>query len=566
MTTFVRGIAAAGSPIAAASRQAAAAIGLPAAGARVPDQAKKPSGPIKVQLLAINDFHGNLEPPSGSSGRIGTTTAGGAEYLATHIRALEATNPFTVVVSAGDLIGASPLLSALFHDEPTIEAMNEIGLDLNAVGNHEFDDGADELLRMQNGGCHPVDGCRDGDAFGGAAFKFLAANVVRKDNGRTLFAPYQIRSFSGVKVAFIGMTLEGTPQIVTPSGIANLEFKDEADTVNALVPELKGKGVESIIVLLHEGGIPTGGYNECPGISGPIVDIAERMDDEVDAIISGHTHQGYNCVIDGTVVTSASSFGRLVTDIDLSIDRVTGDVTQVAANNVIVTRDVARDAPITALIERYRELAAPYANRVIGSITTDVLRAQNSAGESSLGDVIADAQLFATAPADLGGAVAAFMNPGGIRADLIYAQTKGEAPGEVTYEEAFTVQPFGNNLVTMSLTGAQIEALLEQQWTSGSGRILQVSNGFSYVWDASRPPGDRVDPSSIWLNGVTIDPNASYRVTVNSFLADGGDGFTVLTHGTNRLGGVVDLDALEQYLRAFSPVSPGPMDRIIRVG
>ncbi|HVL65048.1 MAG TPA: bifunctional metallophosphatase/5'-nucleotidase [Actinomycetota bacterium] len=558
MTTFVRGIAAA--------CLLAAAIGLPAAGARVPDQAKKPSGPIQVQLLAINDFHGNLEPPSGSSGRIGTTTAGGAEYLATHIRALEATNPFTVVVSAGDLIGASPLLSALFHDEPTIEAMNEIGLDLNAVGNHEFDDGADELLRMQNGGCHPVDGCRDGDAFGGAAFKFLAANVVRKDNGRTLFAPYQIRSFSGVKVAFIGMTLEGTPQIVTPSGIANLEFKDEADTVNALVPELKGKGVESIIVLLHEGGIPTGGYNECPGISGPIVDIAERMDDEVDAIISGHTHQGYNCVIDGTVVTSASSFGRLVTDIDLSIDRVTGDVTQVAANNVIVTRDVARDAPITALIERYRELAAPYANRVIGSITTDVLRAQNSAGESSLGDVIADAQLFATAPADLGGAVAAFMNPGGIRADLIYAQTKGEAPGEVTYEEAFTVQPFGNNLVTMSLTGAQIEALLEQQWTSGSGRILQVSNGFSYVWDASRPPGDRVDPSSIWLNGVTIDPNASYRVTVNSFLADGGDGFTVLTHGTNRLGGVVDLDALEQYLRAFSPVSPGPMDRIIRVG
>lgn len=553
--------------IAVAAALVGAALAVPTAGANVPDHAKRPGGTVEVQLLALNDFHGNLEPPAGSSGRIGTVPAGGAEYLATHVRQLEATNPNTLVVSAGDLIGASPLLSALFHDEPTIEAMNELGLDLNAVGNHEFDEGGDELLRMQNGGCHPVDGCQDGDGFAGADFKFLAANVTRKDNGKTLFAPYHIRAFSGgVKVAFIGMTLEGTPEIVTPSGIAHLNFLDEADTVNALVPELKSKGVEAIIVLLHEGGVTSGGINDCPNVSGPIVDIAERMDDEVDAIVSGHTHRAYNCVIDGKVVTSASSFGRLVTDIDVTIDAATGDVTQISANNIIASRDVDRFAPITALIERYRELAAPLANRVIGSISTDITRDANAAGESALGDVIADAQLFATTPTNLGGAVVAFMNPGGIRADLLYAPSKSEAPGEVTYEEAFTVQPFGNSLVTMSLTGAQIETLLEQQWAGQSfPRILQVSNGFTYTWDGAAPVGDRVDPATIKLHGIMIDPGATYRVTVNSFLADGGDNFHVLKDGTDRLGGDVDLDALEKYMQATSPVAPGPQNRITRV-
>jgi 5'-nucleotidase len=554
--------------LALAAALAAGALAVPNAGAKVTDRENKRKGTVDVQLLALNDFHGNLEPPQGSSGRIGTTNAGGAEFLATHIRRLEATNPNnTLVVSAGDLIGASPLLSALFHDEPTIEAMNEIGLDLNAVGNHEFDEGADELLRMQYGGCHPTDGCQDGDDFAGADFRFLAANVVYKATGKPIFAPYRIHTFErGAKVAFIGMTLENTPEIVTPSGIAHLQFLDEADTVNSLLPEIKKKGAESVVVLLHEGGVGGGGINECPNVSGPIVDIANRMDDEVDAIVSGHTHQAYNCVIDGKVVTSASSFGRLVTDIDMTIDRASGEITQIAANNVIASRDVDRFAPITALIERYRELAAPLANRVIGTITTDITRANNAAGESALGDVIADAQHFATAPADLGGAVMAFMNPGGIRAELIYAPSKSEAPGEVTYEEAFTVQPFGNSLVTMTLTGAQIETLLEQQWQSATTtRILQVSSGFTYTWDASRAIGDKVDPSSIKLHGVTIDPAAGYRVTVNSFLADGGDGFTVLKEGTNRLGGDVDLDALEKYMQATSPVAPGPQNRITRV-
>ena len=532
-----------------------------------------PSGSVDVQLLAINDFHGNLEPPSGSSGRIltptGNVNAGGIAYLATHIKALEATNPRTLVVSAGDLIGASPLLSALFHDEPTIEAMNSLGLDFNAVGNHEFDEGGAELLRMQNGGCHPTDGCLDGDGFAGADFQFLAANVVREDNGKTVFPAYKMRSFAGAKVAFIGVVLEGTPTIVTPAGVAGLDFLDEASTVNALVPGLKAKGIETIVVLIHEGGFQTGLYDQCTGISGPVFDIVNALDDEVDVVISGHTHQAYDCSIDGKLVTSASSFGRLVTDIDLTIDRTTGEVTSMAANNVIVTRDVAADAAETALIARYNVIAAPLANRVIGSITSDITRTATTAGESALGDVIADAQLEATAPAGFGEAVVAFMNPGGIRADMIFAQISGgELPGEITYGESFTVQPFGNSLVTMTLTGAQIETLLEQQFAgcgAASNRILQVSDGFSYTWVTSALPCDKVDPTTIKINGVTVGPTASYRVTVNSFLADGGDSFPVLVQGTNRLGGAVDTDALEAYFVANSPVAPGPQDRITRL-
>ncbi|HKG53739.1 MAG TPA: bifunctional metallophosphatase/5'-nucleotidase [Anaerolineales bacterium] len=535
----------------------------------------KPAGTISVQILAVNDFHGNLEPPLGSSGRIttstGTVNAGGAEYLATHINSLRATNPNTVVVSAGDLIGASPLLSALFHDEPTIEAFNQIGLDFNAVGNHEFDEGWHELVRMQEGGCHPVDGCLDGDDFAGANFQFLAANVVRKDSGKTIFPAYKIRSFDDAKIAFIGMTLEGTPLIVTPSGISDLTFKDEADTVNALVPQLKAKGVKTIVVLIHEGGVQAlpAPYNGCVGISGAIVDIVNHFDPEVDVVISGHTHNAYNCTINNMLVTSAASFGRLVTDVDLTIDRTSGQVTSMSANNNIVTRDVPKDSLLTTLIAKYNVIAAPLANRIIGSITADITRANSPAGESALGDVIADGQLEATVDQ---GAVVAFMNPGGIRADLTYLSSPvGEGDGNVTYGEMFTVQPFGNSMVTLTLTGAQIDTLLEQQFigcgqTTATGqKILQVSNGFTYSWSTSAPACDKVDSSTIKINGVTVDPSGSYRVTVNSFLADGGDGFTTLVQGTNRVGGDVDTDAFAAYFGAHSPVAPGPQDRITQI-
>jgi 5'-nucleotidase len=533
--------------------------------------AGKASGTVNVQILAVNDFHGNLLPPTGSSGRVGTIDAGGAQYLATHIKQLEATNPEnTTVVSAGDLIGASPLLSALFHDEPTIEAFNQIGLDFNAVGNHEFDEGSAELLRMQNGGCHPVDGCLDGDDFAGADFQFLAANVVRK-NGKTLFPAYKIRSFGGAKVAFIGLTLEGTPLIVTPSGIAGLTFKDEADTINALVPQIKAQGINTIVVLIHEGGTPSPGtnVNGC-GVSGPIVDIVNRTLDDVDLFITGHTHQPYNCVIDDRPVSSAFSFGRLVTDIDMTIDRQTGEPVpgSISVNNKIITRDVQADAGITALINKYTPIYAPLANRVIGSISADITRAATATGESALGDVIADAQLAATADATTGNAVIAFMNPGGIRTDLTYAGSPaGEGDGYVTYSEMFNVQPFGNNLVTKTLTGEQIRALLQQQFVGcgqTANRILQISEGFSYEQNAAGVTcADKI--GKIFLNGSEIGAATAYRVTMNSFLADGGDGFSVFTQGTNVLGGAVDTDAFEAYFAANSPVEPGPRNRITTV-
>jgi 5'-nucleotidase len=530
---------------------------------------------VQVQLLAFNDFHGNLQPPAGGSGRIKLhddtfVDAGGAAFFATHMAALRATNPNTVVVAAGDLIGASPLVSALFHDEPTIETMNMIGLEISSVGNHEFDDGASELLRMQYGGCSPVDGCADGTFFPGASFHYLSANVfVDTNTGKTLLPAYEIREFEGVKIGFIGMTLEGTPSIVTPSGIAGLAFTDEVDTANAIVPELQAQGVETIVVLIHEGGLPTGYFDECPGISGAIVDIATNLDPAIDVIASGHTHQAYVCDISGKLVTSAASFGRLITDIDLEVDAATGDVITKQASNVIVTREVA-DPVVDAFVTNYVDLAAPLANQQIGTITGDLVNTADpmTSGLTPMGAVIADSQLFATQAPAFGGAQIAFMNPGGVRASLLYAASPLEATdGIVTYGEAFTVQPFGNSLVVMTLTGDQIKMLLEQQFTiapngTPAAKILQVSQGFTYAYSQSAPIGSKVDMASIQLNGVPIVGSQTYRVTVNSFLASGGDSFAVLVNGTDRLGGAIDLEAMEEYLAASSPVSPPALDRI----
>jgi 5'-nucleotidase len=518
---------------------------------------------VNLQILAINDFHGNIATSSGSFGGTGR-----ADYLAANIQAAEEGVDNSIFVSAGDLIGASPLISALFHDEPTIEAMNLSGLDINAVGHHEFDDGIAELLRMQNGGAHPFDGDLDGDPFLGADFEFLAANVVVDATGETLFAPYSIRSFQGIEVAFIGMTLDETPAIVSPSSVAGLSFEDEVDTVNALVSELQLKNIEAIVVLLHEGGQSFGGQNDCgTGLTGPIAEIVPLLSEAVDLVITGHTNDEFVCEIDGKWVTMADNRGRLFTDIDVTLDRETRDMSVVTINNIgNLQAGVVPDPTVTALINKYDALSAPLANAVVGSITTDISETANLAGESALGDVIADAQLNSTTAAGFGDSVVAFMNPGGIRWDLIFATSGAEAAGEVTIAEAFLVQPFGNNLVTMDLTGAQIDTLLEQQWVGQPfTRILQVSEGFSYAWSVAATDGNRVNPVSIKIGGVMVDPVATYRVTVNSFLAEGGDNFAVLTEGTNRLGGELDLDALVNYIGLYSPVAPGPQDRITQL-
>ena len=533
-------------------------------------RASAQAAPVELRILAINDFHGNLRPPTGgisiadpanTANQI-TVPAGGAEYMATVIKQLRDKATNSIFVAAGDLIGASPLLSAMFHDEPSIESLSMMGLELASVGNHEFDEGKDELLRMQNGGCHAIDKCQGPHPFAGAKFHYLAASTFDQKTGKTIFPAYEIREFQGVPVAFIGLTLKGTPGIVSPEGVAGLEFRDEADTVNALVPELKARGVEAIVVLIHEGGFPTGDYNECPGISGPIVDIVKKLDRAVDVVISGHTHRAYVCEIDGRLVTSGDKFGTLVTAIDLKLDPATRDVISARADNIIVRSGTYARAPEqTALLEAYDKLAAPIANRPAGALTETLSRVPKETGESPLGDIIADAQLAATSTEATGAAVIALTNPGGIRTDI----SKRE-DGAVTYADLFASQPFRNQLVTLTLTGLQIKNALEQQWLDPRRpRILQVSKGFKYAWDGSRPYGERVIADRMMLNGQHIDPASSYRVTVNNYLAVGGDGFTALKEGTARRFGIYDVDALYAYFQANSPIPPVTTDRIARV-
>ena len=594
--------------------------------------AARPGSTIDIQLLSFNDFHGNLEPPTGSGGRIvvdhfvdtadsdrdGNTTevleqtvnAGGAQFLATHLQQLRQGHANSLTVAAGDIVGASPLLSAAFHDEPTIEAMNALGLDATAVGNHEFDEGYRELQRLQDGGCiddgdgaNNQNSCPDG-SFDGADFPFLAANVTYAGKDKTILPPYTIKKVGKAKIGFIGMTLEDTPNIVTQSGVAGLEFADEVQTANALVPKLRAEGVNAIVVLLHEGGFPsttepwvnpvtgqtqnvsaTYDYTCAQGgtLSGPVTEIAAGLDPAIDMVVSGHTHAPYVCSIadpagQQRMVTSASSFGRLVTETTLQYDTRLKDIvrTSVASENVIVDRTVQADPAQTGLISKYGTLVAPIASRELGSISEDIGRSganANTGGESELGDLIADAQLADPSVVTNGQTpVIAFMNPGGIRADLTYASsTKGEGDGVVTFEEAFTVQPFNNYLVSMDLTGAQIKELLREQWGGGTTsspntvaaqKILQVSDGFAYSYtgdtQATRTLG------AVTLDGQPLVDGQTYRVVTNNFLSDGGDGFPVFKSGQNKFFGGLDIDAFANYLEANSPYAPAPLTRITK--
>ncbi|MGW7208783.1 bifunctional metallophosphatase/5'-nucleotidase [Streptomyces sp. NPDC054837] len=568
---------------------AAALPSTAAAGESGKSGGKAPSRYQDVQLLSFNDLHGNLEPPSGSSGRVtelqadGTTKtidAGGVEYLATHLREARAGNKYSITAAGGDMVGASPLISGLFHDEPTIEALNGLDLDVTSVGNHEFDEGAKELARLQKGGCHPTAGCYTDEEFEGANFPYLAANVLNEKTGKPILKPYWVWKKNGVKVGFIGVTLEDTPGVVSAEGVKGLKFKDEVQTINKYAKELQRQGVKSIVALIHEGGAPaSASYNyDCDapgagdGISGPIVDIAKNITPQVDALVTGHTHAAYACTINDPAgnprtVTSAASFGRLYTDTTLTYDRWTGDIarTAVKSANHVVTRTVAKATDMTELISRWNTLAAPIGNRAIGYISADI---PSTGTESPMGDLIADAQLAYGKQLDPETDLA-LMNPGGVRAGLTYAAKGAEGDGVVTYAEGFTVQPFSNTVNLQDFTGAQLIKVLQEQ-VSGSNaaspKILQPSSGLTYTLDLTKTGADRIVVDSVKLNGTAIDPAATYRVATNSFLAGGGDGITTLGLGTNDLVGTDDLAALEQYLlansSATSPIAPPAANRI----
>src|SRR5512132_3702498 len=562
-----------------------------------------------VHLLAFNDLHGTLEP---AGNNIYGKFAGGAAYLAKVVEGKQAQyGDLQATIFAGDNIGASPLANSLFFEEPITIASNLMHVDFASVGNHEFDKGSTELLRIQNGGCKPVVGCTGApyalpngsttNVFPGADFQYLSANVVVSATGETLFPAFGVKEFTSgsgktIDVGFIGEVLEATPTIVTPTGVAGLGFQDEADAANLAVEELsQDLDVKTNVLVIHEGGFQTTGaaLNGCAGnlAGSPIAEIAGRLDPSIKVIVSAHTHAEYRCTITTggvtRLITSASSFGRILSDITLTIDDRTGKLVQASADNIIVENALNTPAPgvtripdptkadpqVQALVDQYVTAAAPLANIVIGKIQGDLTRTGSPQGESALGDVIADAQLAATAPANLGDADLAFMNPGGIRNDLRVSDISsgGEAPGEVTYGEAFTVQPFGNSLVTKTMSGAMIRSLLEQQFPGCGGqttkRILQISSTFSYEQDpiAATCAGRIGD---MWVNGTPVAPGDSFRVTMNNFLATGGDGFTVFNQGTNALGGAQDIDALVAYFGANQPagIAVPPLNRIVPFG
>jgi 5'-nucleotidase len=548
-----------------------------AAADAAPVQPAKPAT-VAVRVMSFNDLHGNLEPPSSSSGRVtladGTTVdAGGAAYLATHVAQLRAAAANSVLLSTGDNIGASPLASALFHDEPTIDVLNQLGVSASVVGNHELDEGYTELKRIQFGGCHPTDGCQFEPTYGGAKFPFLGANITLKKNGLPAVLPFTVVVRAGVPIGVIGVTLKDLPDVVLPEGIKDLRFGDEVTAINQTSVLLEKLGVKSQVVLMHQGDetvVPNRGPDACNVADGadPARRIAKAARAQVDVVFAAHSHQQYNCVVTDPAgqpraYIQGLSFGRLISTVDLTIDTKTRDVLRdkTVARNEIVTKTVTPDPAVQAIVSKAVTESAPIANRRVGSITADLVRAASASGEQPLGDVIADAQLAATTA---NGAQIAITNPGGIRADLTYASSPaGEGDGVVTYGEAFTVQPFANIMQTITLTGAQLDAVLEQQWSAGSTKILQISTGFGYTWSASGPIGDKV--SNLRLNGTPVDPSASYRVSVNNFLAGGGDGFTVFTQGTNLSGGPIDLDAFTAYLTAHPNLSPPPSDRITLV-
>ena len=570
--------------------------------------------PEKVQtirLIASNDFHGNIEVPAPTNGGSVvvkdasnpagvTVNTGGASFMASLVKKLQSENPYNIFVGAGDLVYASPVTSTLFHQEPAIDVLNQMQLSLSSVGNHEFDLGKTELLRLQNGGCFPsgtigTDTCLNNGAFSGAKFQYLAANVTDSSN-KTILPATSIKDFNGVKVGFIGLPLKDTPTAVLPAGVAGLSFLDEATTINTYAAQLRASGANAVVVLIHQGGATTAttiNDKSCPNFSGDIVGIAKALSSDVDVVISGHTHQEYICTVNGKLLTSTGFYGSVLTSIDLTVSNKTG-VKSAVANNIPVINDtnttlpsglvaLSKDTAMESIVQNYITKAAAVKNLPVGSITADIKRAllsgsstsRDETAEGAMGDVMADFMYAGVPKADF-----AITNPGGVRSDLIYAT----ANGVVTYGDLLTVAPFGNDLVTVDLTGAQIIRLLEQQWEAlncaakngpttlnGCGRMLQVSSQLSYSWDFNQPQGAadgkgaRVVVSSVKIGGVPIDLAKTYRVATVSFLGQGGDNFTVMQSGKNYIAtGYKDIDAFVAYMKANPKLSP-PSKRITRL-
>jgi 5'-nucleotidase len=539
--------------------------------------ATRPRGPVELNLVAINDFHGNLEPSkytlaSNGSDKKQTIQAGGIDVLKGALDAFRKEDRDLLFVAAGDLVGASPAMSSMFADEPSIEAMNRMGLVASSLGNHEFDQGSKELLRQQHGGCdspRPAKACQLSKDFRGAGFTYLATNVVDAQTGKNLVPGWRIVDVKGVKVGLVGAVLKDTPSVAVASAIKGLSFLDEADSINKALPAMRAQGAQVFVVLIHEGGHTGDAFDKvnCDGLEGPIVGIVKRLDPAIRLVITGHSHKGYLCKVDGRTVTQADAMGHLLSRIKMTVEPDTGRVDDIQVSNVVMTPSAfTPDAQMGAYLRDVRARSALVLAKPVAQIATNnVARKEGESGESPLGDVIADSEVAATRDQ---GVQLGFMNPGGIRKDL-----EAGGNGVVSFGQAQAVLPFGNTLVILDLTGAQLRTVLEQQWDrpNNDQYMLQVSRGLSYSWDSSRPAGQRLVPGSLKVEGKPVEEGKTYRIVANNFLADGGDNFPVLAKGVNRLDtGMRDLDALIAFLKqnpgtgAASLAAPQPRINKVR--
>jgi 5'-nucleotidase len=530
------------------------------------------SPPARVQLLGLNDFHGQLAAPlTKIEGRV----VGGAAVLASYLRAASAQFPGdTLLVHAGDWVGASPPSSALLQDEPAVMFVNLLANRfctygnrmhprcnvVGTAGNHEFDEGVAELMRLLRGGR-----ARRGPflerPWRGARYPYVSATVLDKRTGRTLFPPYVVKQVSGVRIGVIGAVLQSTPSLVIAGGVARVRFVDEASAINAQVAVLRRRGIETIVVTIHQGG-PQAPYPgptrpDAPGPTEGIPDIVAALDDAVDVVVSGHAHAFTNALMKNRsghpiLVTQCPNAGAAYASIELTIDRQTGDVVHKTATILPTYNDAGPGltpaSDVLELVRRAEQRVRPLAERVVGQAAHAIAQQPNQAGESALGDLIADAQRSVTH------AQIALMNQGGVRTSL--------DAGPITWGELFAIQPFANTVTVMELTGEQVRRVLEQQWSEqGSVHMLQVS-GLRYAWDPARPVGARVH--DVVVGDAPLVASAPYVVAVNNFLAGGGSGFSTLREGKKQRTGPVDLDALVSYIEALGkPVQLEPTPRVV---
>lgn len=541
--------------------------------------AARVQAPIELNVVGMNDFHGHLEGGKftyASAGKPNSVTvqAGGIGHLGGALKAWRVQDPDLMLVAAGDLIGGSPAISGMWADEPSLVALDMLGLRASAAGNHEFDNGRAELLRQQKGGCEsarPDRACQFAPDYKGVKFTYVAANVIDSATGKTLLPAYRIEQAKGVKVAFIGAVTRATPGLVLPSGVAGLEFTDEADAVNGALRSARAEGATVFVVLIHEGGHTIDAYDQvdCKNLKGPIVDIAQRIDPAVRLIISGHTHRGYHCKVGDKTITQAEMGGHVLSRVRLQLDPASHAVRAINVNNEVIKQGAyPEDAQLAAYLASVKSRSDAALSKAVAKIAVSpVTRKQSRAGESALGNLVADAMLDA---ARVDGAQISMMNPAGMRRDL-------EAAADMTVNlgQVQAVLPFSNTLITMDLTGAQLMAVLEQQWKQKfddpQRALLQVGRGLTYQWSAERPTGSRIVPGSLKLNGKAIEDGATYRVVVNNFMAEGGDGFTVFKEGTRRRdAGLRDLDSFIDYLvrrqNSGAPVGTlAPEARVTRI-